>query len=241
MKTERLQTVHRPVARRGLLLQAEDPFLARDHISLGSFTSQTFLQAWQAATEEAATDKSVTSGTDTPRGHTSRLNISPPETKKLNYQDTRSKLEASGSPLTGYFVGCTTGPPQWKWLFISLINAILRSTSQPSPDALVYSLLSSWHSAGALLIYCTCANSGAIVSSEYAGKATRAPDGASDGWEMKCGFIFRSIFPPRQLLCAVFPRVVWNVCTKSQILEGQNVLNWMKCNPTCLFNEVSWI
>lgn len=57
MKTLRLQTVHRPVAEYSLLLQTEDPFLARDHISLGSFTSQTFLQAWQTATEEAATDK----------------------------------------------------------------------------------------------------------------------------------------------------------------------------------------
>lgn len=69
MTTLQLQTVHRPVAECSLLLRTEDPFLARDHISLGSFTSQTFLQAWQIATEEAATDKFVTSGTATPRPH----------------------------------------------------------------------------------------------------------------------------------------------------------------------------
>lgn len=82
MKTERLQTIQGPVAKHSLLLPTEDPFLARDHISPGSFTSQTFLQAWQAATKEAATDKSVTSGTATPRGHTRRLNISPPKQKR---------------------------------------------------------------------------------------------------------------------------------------------------------------
>lgn len=88
-----------------------------------------------------------------PHGHTRRLNISPwnkKETSSIINRTLTAKLEATGSPLTGFFVGFTTGWPQWKWLFISLINAILLNPSQPSPDALVYSLLSSWRSAGAL-------------------------------------------------------------------------------------------
>lgn len=94
MKTDWLQTVHRPVAKCGLLLRTEDPFLARDHISPGSFTSQTFLQAWQAATKEAATDKSVTSETATPRSHTRRLNISP-RNKKETYSLINRTLVAN--------------------------------------------------------------------------------------------------------------------------------------------------